>query len=164
MAAVALLLLGFCLVMAEIFFPSFGLLSILAVASFLGSLAMAWQQSGTLFLLLLGAILLGLPGAIWLAFRLFPRTPLGARMLQGGATWKPEERAAVDRDVASFVGQEGRAVSALRPSGIAEFAGERVDVVTRGEHLEAETPVRAVRFVGNRLVVERANENPESES
>lgn len=164
MSAVLLLLLGFGLVVAEIFFPSFGVLSILAVASFLGALALSWQQSGTLFVVVLVAILLGLPGAIWLAFRMFPRTPLGSRMLQGGATWKPEERAAVDQGAGRFVGRQGRAVSPLRPAGIAEFDGERVDVVTRGEHVEPGTPVRALRFVGNRLVVERANENPDSES
>ncbi len=52
------------------------------------------------------------------------------------------------------------AASSLRPAGIADFGGQRVDVITRGEHIEARTPVLALRFEANRLVVESSPEEP----
>ena len=105
----------------------------------------------------------GVPVAIYFAFRFFPRTPLGKRMVAPGSEWKKEERAAVEHAAAKFVGQKGAAASALRPTGIAMFNGERLDVVTRGEHIEPGVPVRAVRFVANRLVVEKLNQGQKAE-
>jgi membrane-bound serine protease (ClpP class) len=50
-------------------------------------------------------------------------------------------------------GMEGTAVSVLRPSGKARFAGRVVDVVTQGEFISAETPVTVVRTDGMSVVV-----------
>lgn len=47
------------------------------------------------------------------------------------------------------------ALSDLRPSGIASIAGQRVDVVTEGEHIEAGDPVEVVLDEGYRRVVRR---------
>ena len=155
-AAIFLLLLGFGLVAAEVFFPSFGVLSILAGAALIGSVVLAFQESsgaGWTFLVVIGVCL---PALVVLAFRVFPRTPLGRRMLASGVDWTPEERAAVDRSARGLVGRHGQALSPLRPAGIAEIDGERVDVVTRGEHLQAGTPVEVIQTVGNRIIVQQA--------
>ncbi|HEX9793202.1 MAG TPA: NfeD family protein [Planctomycetota bacterium] len=152
--AIILLLLGFGFVLAEVFFPSFGVLSLLAGASIIGAVVAAFEHGSGFGWTILIAALCGLPGAIYLAFKLFPRTPLGSRMLASGPGGSQDDRAAVDNDARRFVGRSGTAASALRPAGIATFGDDRLDVVTRGEHIEAGTPVRALRFVGNRLVVE----------
>ena len=162
--AVFLLLLGFGLVIAEVFFPSMGILSLLAGGSILGATVLAFQESNAAGWSVLLTGIIGLPFIVFAAFRLFPRTPVGRRMVMAGSDWKPEERAAVEHSAARYVGQSGRAESSLRPAGIAMFGDDRVDVVTRGEHLERGTAVHAVRFVGNRLVVEAATENPDNQS
>ena len=46
----------------------------------------------------------------------------------------------------------------LRPAGTAEFDGERLDVVSEGEYLEAGTRVQIVRTEGRRIVVRKINE------
>ncbi|MCB9832028.1 MAG: hypothetical protein H6807_06085 [Planctomycetes bacterium] len=55
-------------------------------------------------------------------------------------------------------GEQGVAVTALRPSGVVRIGDRKVDVVTRGAFLEAGTPVRVVEVSGNRVVV-RAEES-----
>ncbi len=52
-----------------------------------------------------------------------------------------------------LIGQQGRALTGLRPAGAAEVAGERLDVVTEGEFIAAGTPVMVTRSDGYRLVV-----------
>jgi membrane-bound serine protease (ClpP class) len=52
-------------------------------------------------------------------------------------------------------GRRGVTVSSLRPSGVAEIDGERVDVVTAGEYVEAGEPVEVIRDDGYRRVVAR---------
>jgi len=51
----------------------------------------------------------------------------------------------------------GTALTDLRPSGLARFDDERVDVVTLGDYVAAGTAVRVVRVEGNRVTV-RAHE------
>jgi len=50
-------------------------------------------------------------------------------------------------------GKEGVAHSTLRPAGTALIDGVRVDVVTRGEMIEAKTRIRVIAVEGNRVVV-----------
>jgi membrane-bound serine protease (ClpP class) len=49
----------------------------------------------------------------------------------------------------------GRASSPLRPAGIAEFDGRRVDVVSEGELIDAGQFIEVTRVDGNRIVVRR---------
>lgn len=55
-----------------------------------------------------------------------------------------------------LVGQGGRAVTELRPVGVAEIRGERVDVTTEGEWLAAGTAVTVIKAEAMRVVVRRA--------
>jgi membrane-bound serine protease (ClpP class) len=50
----------------------------------------------------------------------------------------------------------GVALSDLRPSGIASIDGERVDVVTEGEHIPEGEPIEVINDEGYRRVVRRA--------
>jgi len=61
-------------------------------------------------------------------------------------------------------GRRGVAVTNLRPSGVAEIDGERVDVVTAGGYIPAGDRIEVVRDDGYRRVVERATEDTERSS
>jgi membrane-bound serine protease (ClpP class) len=61
---------------------------------------------------------------------------------------------APERD-SSWLGRVGRATTPLRPAGIAEIDGERIDVVSEGEMIEAGTTIVVSRVDGNRIVVRR---------
>ena len=51
--------------------------------------------------------------------------------------------------------KSARRFSPLRPAGIAVIDGERVDVVSDGEFIDAGFPVIVTRVDGNRIVVRR---------
>ncbi len=57
-----------------------------------------------------------------------------------------------------YLGKEGRALTDLRPAGTAELERERVDVLTRGESLEAGTELIVTEVGGNRVVVKKKGE------
>ncbi|MBW3604479.1 MAG: hypothetical protein KY460_06100 [Actinobacteria bacterium] len=61
-------------------------------------------------------------------------------------------------------GRRGVAVSSLRPSGVAEIDGERVDVVTAGGYIQAGHPIEVVRDDGYRRVVEQVTEDTDTSS
>ena len=52
-----------------------------------------------------------------------------------------------------YIGRTGAAHTPLRPAGIADLDGVRLNVVTEGDYLERGAPVRVVRVSGNRIVV-----------
>ena len=59
-------------------------------------------------------------------------------------------------DMKVLLGKSGQTRSVLRPAGIADFDGVRLDVVTEGEFIEAGEPVTITRVEGGRIVVRRA--------
>lgn len=61
-------------------------------------------------------------------------------------------------------GRRGVAVSNLRPSGVAEIDGERVDVVTAGGYILAGDTIEVVRDDGYRRVVDRVTEDTDAAS
>jgi membrane-bound serine protease (ClpP class) len=75
-----------------------------------------------------------------------------AGLLHEGAT--PSEDGYVSAPARSdLLGKSGVAVSELRPAGVAEIEGERVDVTTEGDYVRAGSRVLVVRAEGMRLVV-----------
>ncbi|MBJ79743.1 MAG: peptidase [Myxococcales bacterium] len=59
----------------------------------------------------------------------------------------------------ALLGQRGVVQGALRPAGIAEFAGKRVDVVSQGGFVEEGQEVEVTEVEGNRVVVRPLDKN-----
>ena len=81
--------------------------------------------------------------------------PFGRRLvLEAGLGAGHAYGSAPDSDL-RWLGKKGQASSPLRPAGIAEIEGERVDVVSDGELIDAGQRVEVTRVDGNRIVVRR---------
>lgn len=163
---IVLLGVGLGLIVAEIFLPSFGILSVLAGGSIVAALVFAFRhdtQTGFWFFLSTAALV---PLTIGLAFGLLPKTAFGRRLiLSGGGGDHGPASESKDR----LVGAEGVVESPLRPSGFARIEGRRMDVSTRGDWLDVGVHVRVVDVRDNRLIVSEApsgapTEPPESHS
>ncbi|MFQ5963586.1 MAG: NfeD family protein [Candidatus Scalinduaceae bacterium] len=48
---------------------------------------------------------------------------------------------------------EGVAITTLRPSGVANFKGEKIDVISEGEMISKNTRIKVIDVKGNRIVV-----------
>lgn len=152
--ALLLLFLGLVFLVAEIFFTSFGLFGILSVASLIGGIVVAFEESRGQGIALLAVTLVLAPTVLSFAVKVFPKTPFGKKLILQAAP--NESRSAAGSAAESGVkpGDEGVALSPLRPSGIAEFAGRRVDVVTEGAMVSRGARLRVTNLSGNRVVVE----------
>jgi membrane-bound serine protease (ClpP class) len=101
---------------------------------------------------ILGASLLITAAVVYAWLRHIPNSDrFGGLFLRGGMTQAEGYISAPQR--ADLVGQEGVAVTDLRPAGTATIAGERVDVVTEGEFVAQGSAVRVVRSEGYRHIV-----------
>lgn len=150
---IVLFALGLVLIVLEFLFPSLGALGGAAAVSLIGAVAWAFAQDPSFGINLLIASAIGVPIAILAGMKLLPRGPLGKLLINPGPTFS--DTAAVDPRDARMLGTEGVVDSLLRPAGVANFEGRRVDVVSRGEAIEVGARVRVIELAGNRVVVAR---------
>jgi membrane-bound serine protease (ClpP class) len=87
--------------------------------------------------------------------RFLPRLPFGKRLILETGLTAGEGYASPPETDRSWLGKGGTTVSPLHPSGIADVQGERVDVVSDGEFIEAGAQIVVSRVDGNRIVVRR---------
>jgi membrane-bound serine protease (ClpP class) len=153
---------GLVLLVLEIFVtPGFGLAGALGIAALLGGLSLSLFGAGASWEFIFKAVsrvvfslLLALIASL-LTLRFLPHLPFARRlMLETGLLAGAGGGSAPESD-RNWLDKSGTALSPLRPAGIAEFAGKRVDVVSDGELIEPGVPIVVTRVDGNRIVVRR---------
>ncbi|MGH7307344.1 MAG: NfeD family protein [Candidatus Rokuibacteriota bacterium] len=160
LVAVGLVLLG-----VEIFVtPGFGLTGTLGLVALLGGLGLSLVGAGatwSVVLTALGQVVVSLLLAIaasLVMLRFLPRLPFGRRLILETELDAREGFASAPEADLMWLGKRGTAASTLRPAGIATLEGDRVDVVSDGEFIEAGEPITVVKVDGNRIVVRRLAE------
>jgi membrane-bound ClpP family serine protease len=152
--AVLLLVLGLCLGIMEVFFTSAGLLAFLSAASIFAAVIMGFRQGQTAGVLIVILALVGMPLAVVLAFKYWPRTAIGRRVLLSAPTSEdvlPEDR---EKDfLKSLVGKVAKAKSKMLPSGVVVVDGRNFEAVSEGMPIEVGQEVRIVQVRGKRVVV-----------
>jgi len=150
--AIAFLFLTLLLVVAEVFFTSFGMFGLLAAGSAIASVVLAFQHGTSAGWTLLAVLILLVPITLTLSFKVFPHTPFGRRLILAGPHEAPAAGASAEP---ALVGRTGRAITPLRPSGVASIDGHRYSVVSEGDHVVADETIEVVAVEGNRIVVRR---------
>src|SRR5437763_11960208 len=134
--AYVLIAAGLLLLVTELVFPS-GILFVLSLAAISIGVALTFSRSTTTGLITLGCVAVGVPALIGTLFHYWPRTAVGRRMFLSG----PKDDATVasmpgNLELEDLRGRVGRAVSALRPAGVTDFDGRRIDTITEGMMVE----------------------------
>jgi membrane-bound serine protease (ClpP class) len=143
------------LVLLEVFVPTAGVLGFLSVAAILSGIGLAFYNGGLTvgFGFLFGTAVV-LPIVLALAFRWFPETPIGRRLLPNLPTSDEvlpdnEER----RVLRGLLGKVGQAKSQMLPSGSVVVEGRTIDAVSEGLPIDAGQNVRVIEVRGSRVVV-----------
>lgn len=153
--AYALIVVGFVLLAAELLFPS-GILAVIALAAIIVGVTLTFYAGTTTGLITLGGVVVLLPVAGGLLLHFWPHTWIGRRLFT-----TPEEgtvaETSANQELEQLIGRYGRAVSDLRPSGIVNFDGKRVDVITEGMMVDAGQWVRCIEVQASRVIVRPAD-------
>ena len=146
--ALIALTVGYVLLVIEMYIPGFGVPGILGtVLAVVGLFVMRPTLLQTLALATVYIVLLLIALVICLRSVAHGRLSKSRLILNAVATHSD------DGDLEAYIGKTGAARTPLRPAGIAELDGVRLNVVTEGEYIERGTPVRVVRASGSRIVV-----------
>ncbi len=150
------LLVGLILILAEILIPSGGLLGLSACVFLGASLWLAFSKSWNLGFTYLGALAVSIPLMLCFAIYLWPRTPMGKWL-----SLRPPDREQVEPDFAVsqgtrleyLLGQFGRTLTPLRPSGTVDVDGRRFDGIAEDGLIPAGSIVKIVQIRGGQVVV-----------
>jgi membrane-bound serine protease (ClpP class) len=155
-----LVLLGLTLVICEVFIPSGGVLGFLSIMSLLSGIVLAFHEGGPnvgFAVLTVTAVLV--PAALALAFRYWPQTPMGRRLLldvPNAEDVMPDNPQR--RTLRQLVGKLGVAKSLMMPSGAVLVDGRVTDALSEGVPIEAGQQIRVVDVRGNQVLVRPAEE------
>jgi membrane-bound serine protease (ClpP class) len=167
---ILMFLAGVVLLAIEVFvIPGFGIVGILGIVLMVtslflalgGSFSLITRDSLTIPLYTLAGSFVGLAILIALMIRYLP----GSGAFNHLVLQTPVPAIATNRELAEvreLLGSEGRALTTLRPAGVALVRGERCDVITDGEYISAGEPVRVVRVEGRKVVVRRDAERSQT--
>jgi membrane-bound serine protease (ClpP class) len=153
--AFLLILGGLLLLVAELFIPS-GIFFVLALCAVIGGVVIAFLYSDDPYAgwLTLTFVFVALPTIAGLIFHYWPKTPMGRRFFLRG----PDEDATlaqmpVNVELEQLRGRIGRTLSTLRPAGVVDFDGRRVDVITEGMMVDADQWVRCIDVKAGKVIV-----------
>jgi len=152
---IVLIVLALILVAAEMFVIG-GVLGVFGALLLLAAAGLSFYYYGTT----VGLLVLFASGGLAIAivvigFRILRGTSAGRRLFLADATSKGEGFESADNALDKYRGRTGVSVSELRPSGLADFDGERITVNTLGEFLETGTPIEVIDIRYNQVVVQQ---------
>ena len=153
--SILLMLVGCALVVLEVFLPSGGVLSVLSAAAFIGSILIAFQRGPVTGFVFVLSTVIAVPLALGLAFKYWPKTPIGRAFL--GELPRQEEISPEDPR-RSLLGRVGVARSKMLPSGAVEIEGQMLDAVTQGQAIDPGQYVVVIEVRANRVIVRPAKE------
>jgi len=151
--AVFLFLASAALLVAEVFVPSGGLLSVCSFACLAGGIVIFFNYSTVAGWIGIIIAIIMIPTVLILAYRIFPKTRFGKAV-----TLTPPKRelgdAIPDTDrLKELLGQTGVVLSDLRPVGMCDFSGRRVECVAETGYIEKDGKVTVIRVEGTQLTV-----------
>lgn len=146
--AALLFVAGVILLVAEVLLPTHGLLGLLGLASIFGTTVSLYFVNQWLGVATLAVLVLTSPFWFMAAMRMWPKTPVGKRLVLTATV--PARDHQVNR---LQRGQEGVAMTEMRPMGECEFAGIRIQANSQLGIIRAGSKVRIVSTDGQQPVV-----------
>ncbi len=148
------LVVGIVLIGIEIFLPGFGVPGISGIVmTTIGIIILTDSPITALMLILVILAILGILIAI--AIRSAKKGRIAESPLILKEELDKESGFSSAGDMAYFIGHSGVAATDLRPAGIADFDGVKLDVVTEGNFLEKGSAIKVISVEGRRIVVRK---------
>ncbi len=156
--ALLLMVLGIALIIAEVFLPSGGGLTVASVLSVIAAIVFGWRAWGTShpgrFWVFVSLATLSLPTLFLVALYFLPKTPFGKKLLLEAPQLEEVTPYAHEHArLRKFVGQSAEVLTLMAPGGIVAIDGERFHAESEGLMIESGRIVEVVDVRGNRLVV-----------
>ena len=145
--ALIMFIVGIVLLIVEMFIPGFGIAGVTGIVLLiLAAVFQAQTFEQGLILIVLVAIIIGAAAIVF-----FKSASKGA--IHRSDMVLKEHSAKQEYKQTLQPGDIGTALTILRPAGSAMFNGTRYDVISQGDFISTDTPVKVISVEGNKIVV-----------
>ena len=145
-------IVGSGLIILEAFIPGFGVAGIFGIILEVVALWATWRLHGlTTALIALFAVLLLIALAIFLSYR----SAMNGRISKSPLILKTTESAGETKAPENWLDREGIAITALRPGGLIEIDGTKLNAASTGDFVEKGAAVLVVGSEGDHLMIRR---------
>lgn len=142
---ITLYIIGLCAITIELFIPG-AIVGLCGAGCVITSIVLAYMHVSTLLghiLLILGVCFIPVFFIAW--FKVLSSTFAVKASEKGFSSARDELDGLLDA--------EGVALTTLRPSGMANIDGNKIDVISEGEMVSKNTRIKVIDVKGNRIVV-----------
>ncbi len=160
-ATVICLIVALVMFVIELFTPGIGVAGATGLLALIAVIVMqlGWGHPQVAFYIIAIALLIIILGLIWVIRSMqhgrLSRSFLVLKEHSSGSSVPEVDAAKID-----LLGKTGVAISALRPSGIAEIDGRRLDVMTAGAFINKGESVTVVKAEGMHILVRAGSAVP----
>jgi len=141
------------LIIAEVFVPSGGLISICSLACLIGGIMIFFRHSTTAGWIGVIIAVIMIPSVLVTAYKIFPKTKFGKSV-----TLTPPQRQKGDAvpdtaELKELLGAVGLVLTPLRPVGMCDFSGQRVECVAESGYVDKGKKIKVIHVEGTQLTV-----------
>jgi len=147
-----LLIIGFALVVVEMYIPGFGFPGITGTICLIAGVAL-YAKTDIVAWLVMTVIIVSL---LCVALSFSIRSAAKGRLAKSKLVLHEVSTSGVgDNDLSYYVGRTGCATTVLRPAGIGEFDGVKLNILSDGEFIAEGAQITVTRVEGNRIFVRK---------
>jgi membrane-bound serine protease (ClpP class) len=141
------------LIIAEVFVPSGGIISLFALGCLIGGVAIFFHHSSMAGWIGVVIAVVMIPSVLIFAYKIFPKTRFGKSV-----TLTPPERQQGDAipdtaELKEMLGAEGVVLTPLRPVGMCDFSGRRIECVAEGGYVDKDRKIKVINVQSTQLTV-----------
>jgi len=151
--AVFLYFVSAALIVAEVFVPSGGLISICSLGCLIGGIAIFFRHGSTAGWIGVIIAVIMIPTVLVIAYKLFPKTGFGKAV-----TLTPPQRQRGDavpdtEQLKDMLGAVGVVITPLRPVGMCDFSGQRLECVAESGYVDKDKKIEVIGVESTQLTV-----------
>ena len=151
--AVFLYLVCAALIVAEVFIPSGGLLSICAIFSLAGGVAIFFRHSDVAGWIGVLVAIVMVPFLLVTAYKILPRTRFGRQVILAPPVRERGDAISDGTELKMLVGRVGRVLTTMRPVGMCAFDEQKVECVAESGYVRKGQTVKVIHVEGTQVTV-----------
>ena len=156
--AICLYLLCAALLVAEVFVPSFGLISVCAIVALLGGLRIFFGFGPVAGWVGVIVAVIMIPTVLILAYKVFPKTSFGQHVILSSPQRQKGDAIPDTDQLLHMFGKVGVVITPLRPVGMCDFSGQRLECVAESGYVDNDRKVEVIKVEGTQLTVRAVDE------
>jgi len=141
------------LLIAEVFIPSGGLIGIMALACLIGGVTIFFNHSIVAGWIGIITAVVMIPSILISAYKTLPKTKFGKSVILAPPQRQQGDAIPDTPQLKNLIGTVGVVTTPLRPVGMCDFSGQRVECVAESGYVDKGQTVKVIGVEGTQVMV-----------